>query len=239
MLGAFRILAALLFVLAIPVALVTTNIRYLANESRVYRYAVDEYDAVAKTGIDRAELLSAGAQLRHYFNDNEKEVNIRVMQDGQEVNLFNSRETAHLKDVKDRFRIMNRVQEFSVLYLIAYVAAVVLWAKEITPRRLAVQVIIGSLLTLAVIGGLGLISMAGFDSAWTDFHQLIFSNDFWRLNPDTDHLIQIYPPAFWQSIVFLMGLLVAAEAALVLIVSVLYLGATRQAGAQRLEPYYA
>ncbi len=31
----------------------------MANEARVYRYAIDEYDAVAKTGIARDELIRA------------------------------------------------------------------------------------------------------------------------------------------------------------------------------------
>ena len=50
-----------LFILSIPVALFTTNIRFVANEPRVYRYAIDEYGAVGTTGIGRDELLKAGA----------------------------------------------------------------------------------------------------------------------------------------------------------------------------------
>ena len=53
-------------------------------------------------------------------------------------------------------------------------------------------------------------ALAGFDSAWEGFHRLIFSNDFWQLNPRTDHLIQIFPPAFWESIVFFIGVLIVA-----------------------------
>jgi integral membrane protein (TIGR01906 family) len=134
---------------------------------------------------------------------------------------------------------VNRIQEFSVLYLIGYIAAVVLWAREVTPRRLAVNVIIGSVITLVVIGAAGALGASGFDSAWVSFHEVLFSNDLWRLNPQTDRLIQIYPPEFWQNIVFFIGLLVVAEAALLIIAAALYLGASRHAEARRLEPYYA
>ena len=54
---------------------------------------------------------------------------------------------------------------------------------------------------------------------------LIFNNDFWLLNPATDHLIQIFPPTFWENIVFFMGTLVVAEAALLLLGAGIYLGA--------------
>jgi integral membrane protein (TIGR01906 family) len=236
---AFRSLATALFILAIPVALVTTNIRFVANEPRVYTYAVDQHDAVQTTGIERSELLRGGAELRRFFNNDQETLLIRVQQNGREVSLFNARETTHLEDVKDRFRLMNRVQEFSVLYALAYVAAVVLWAKEVSPRALAMQVATGCAILLAAVAIIGAVGMAGFDTAWEDFHQLLFSNDFWRLNPTTDHLIQMFPPAFWESIVFFIGLMTAAEAALMIIFALIYLGASRRAESRPLEPFYA
>ena len=235
-----RHLTTLLFILAIPVALVTTNIRFVANESRVYTYAIDNYNAVQTTGIERDELLRAGGEIRRYFNNDQETLQIAIDEDGRNVSLFNARETAHMEDVKSRFSAMNRVQELSILYGIVYVAVVVLWAREVSLRRLAVQVAIGSALVLGIIGVAGGIGLAGFDSAWENFHQVIFSNDFWRLNPSTDHLIQMFPPAFWESIVFFIGVMVAAEAALLLIVAGIYLGVTHsQSRERRLEPYYA
>jgi integral membrane protein (TIGR01906 family) len=238
--GVFRVLATLLFIVSIPVALITSNVRFLANEPRVYRYAIDEYDAAVMTGIDREQLIRAGGEIRAYFNNDQDTLAIRVQQAGKDVSLFNPRETAHMKDVKNRFSLLNRVQEFSVLYALTYVAAVVLWAREISGRRLAVSVIVGCALTLLVIGGAGALGAAGFNSSWESFHRLIFNNDFWRLNPTTDHLIQMFPPRFWENIVFLVGLLVAAEAALLLFGAVIYLGiASRRSTSQRLEPFYA
>jgi integral membrane protein (TIGR01906 family) len=94
-------------------------------------------------------------------------------------------------------------------------------------------------LTLVAIAGAAVMAMSGFDSAWESFHEVIFSGN-WRFNPVTDRLIQIYPPAFWQEIVFLIGLLVVAEAALILIATGVYLGVTsRQPQPRDLTPYYA
>ena len=36
----------------------------------------------------------------------------------------------------------------------------------------------------------------------------------------------MFPPDFWQNVVFLIGLLIAAEAALLLLGAVIYLGVT-------------
>jgi integral membrane protein (TIGR01906 family) len=223
----FRFAATLLFILCIPVALVTTNIRFMANEPRVYRYAIDEFDAVATTGIARHDLIRAGAEIRAYFSNNQDSLLIEVTEDGREASLFNARETVHMQDVKDRFQLANRAQEFSVMYVLTFIVVVVLWAREITPRELAVRVAGGCALCLATLGAIGAVGMAGFDQAWTDFHEVIFNNDFWRLNPATDHLIQMFPPDFWESIVFFVGMLVVAEAALLLLGAGLYLGASR------------
>jgi integral membrane protein (TIGR01906 family) len=236
---AFRNLASLLFVLCIPIALVTTNIRFIADQPRVYSYAIDEFDAVRTTGIDRAQLLRASDEIRAYFRGSDEVLAIRVTKDGREISLFNPRETAHMKDVKDRFDKMNRVQEFSVLYGLTFIAVVVLWSREVSTRGLAALVAAGSLLTIVLIGAAGALSVSGFDSAWEQFHLLIFSNDLWRLDPRTDHLIQMFPPAFWESIVFFTGLLAAAQAALALVIAGLYLGATRRPAARRqMAPSY-
>jgi integral membrane protein (TIGR01906 family) len=225
--GVFRFAATLLFILCIPAALITTNIRFMANEPRVYRYAIDEFDAVSATGLDRTDLIRAGAEIRAYFNNSQETLLIEVTEDGREASLFNERETIHMQDVKDRFQLTNRVQEFSVVYVLAFIVVVVLWAREITPRELAVRVAGGCILCLALLGAVGAAGMSGFDQAWADFHRLIFNNDFWQLNPATDHLIQMFPPEFWESIVFFVGLMVVAQAALLLLGAALYLGASR------------
>lgn len=237
--GVIRILAAVLFVISIPVALITSNIRFVANEERVYRYAIDEFDAVATTGIEREELLRASAEIREYFKNDEKTLVIRVREDGREVSLFNGRETAHMEDVKDRFRAVNKAQEFSVVYTISYVAVVALWAREVSMRGLALQIAAGSAICVAAIAVIGAFGAAGFDSAWADFHRLIFSNDFWLLNPDRDHLIQMFPPAFWESIVFFIGVLIAAQAVLLLLGSLIYIGASRHQASRRMRLEYA
>jgi integral membrane protein (TIGR01906 family) len=238
-LGLIRVLAAILFILSIPVALVTSNIRFVANEERVYRYAIDEYDAVAKTGIEREELLRASAEIRAYFNNDEETLSIRVREDGREVSLFNERETAHMVDVKDRFQAVNKAQEFSVIYVLGYIAIVGLWAREVSLRGLAVQVAAGAAICVIAIGVIGVIGATGFDSAWEDFHEIMFSNDFWLLNPNTDHLIQIFPPAFWESIVFFIGTLIVAEAVVLVLGSLIYIGASRHQAARRARMAFA
>ena len=223
-----RSLALFLFVVALPVTLVTTNVRFAADEGRLYEYGFDKYDVEARTGLPREEISRAGEELRRYFNNDEETIHILVEEEGREVSFFNARETAHLRDVKDLFQITFRVQELSIVYVFTYVVGVFIWAREGSLRRLATQVLAGSLVVIAVILALGAVALLGFDRAFEEFHFIAFSNDLWRLDPRTDHLIQMFPEDFWFDASMLVGLLTLAEAAALALASGLYLGLTRR-----------
>jgi integral membrane protein (TIGR01906 family) len=231
-----RRLALFLFVVALPVTLVTTNVRFAANEGRLYEYGFDKYDVEARTGFPRDEITRVGQELRRYFNNNEDTIHVLVREGGSEVSFFNDRETAHLRDVKHLFQLTFRVQELGIVYVFTYVVGVFIWAREGSLRRLAIQVLAGSLVAIAVILALGAAALLGFDRAFEEFHLIAFNNDLWRLDPRTDHLIQMFPEDFWFDASMLVGLLTLAEAALLALASGLYLGLTRRRVAVVLTP---
>jgi integral membrane protein (TIGR01906 family) len=222
-----RQIAALLFIIALPVALVTTSVRIVMNEPRVYQYATDHYDTTATTGISRSELLRASGELRDYFNNGDDTIFIRVERNGQPVSLFNDRETAHLRDVKNLFQTSSRLEEGAILFIMAYVVTVFLWAREGSVRRLAREVLISGLLGLAVVVLLGVFALTGFDTLWTRFHVVAFTNGNWEFDPATDHLIQMFPDDFWRDVTLLIGAVTIAELALLSAAAGLCLRLTR------------
>lgn len=226
--GLVRHIAALLFIIAVPIALVTTNVRIAANEPRVYEYATDHYDTPQTTGIAREELLRASAELREYFNDGDEPLFVTVEQDGGIVPLFNEQERSHLRDVKNLFQASFRVQEAAVIFVLAYVVGVFIWAREGSLRTLATQLLLSGLLSLAVIGGVGAFAVTGFDQSFEQFHLIAFDNDFWRLDPARDRLIQMFPEAFWRDVSLWVGIATMAELGVLAFASVVYLGLSRR-----------
>lgn len=235
--GFVRHFAALLFVIALPIALVATNVRIVVNEPRVYEYAADHYDTPSATGIPRAELLRASSELRDYFNrDDGEPIFVRVEKDGAPISLFNRRETAHLQDVRTLFQASFRVQEAAVIFALAYVVTVFLWAREGSLRMLATQIVLSGLLGLAVIGIVGAIAVAGFDQSFDWFHRIAFDNDLWKLDSTRDHLIQMFPEDFWRDVSLWVGVATLAELTTLALLAAAYMGLTRRSAATRALP---
>jgi len=218
-----RRLATVLFVISVPLLLITSNVRWAANEPRLYEYSFDHYDAETRTGIARSELDFAARDLIRYFNDDRSTIQTLVTQDGRAVPLYNERETSHLRDVKNLFRTVFRAQEASLAFALLYVVGVFVWAREAPLRLLARTVLGASVLTFALLGLAAIGALMDFDDLWTRFHLLAFTNDLWQLNPETDHLIQMFPEDFWLDATLLMAAMTAVEALALLVASTAYL----------------
>jgi integral membrane protein (TIGR01906 family) len=225
--GFARTLATIIFVIALPVALVTSNIRILVNTPLTYDYAFDRYDAEETTGLSRTDLDNVASGLRSYFNNGEDTFYMPVTEDGLPGPVFNARETRHLQDVKGLMVWMNRVQEASIVFVLAYVVAFFIWARDGNVRQLAMHCLIGLGLGMLVVGSIAIVAAAGFDAAWERFHTIAFANDFWLLNTRTDHLIQMFPEPFWRDMTIFLGIMCAAEALLIGAASAVYLLGTR------------
>jgi integral membrane protein (TIGR01906 family) len=166
----------------------------------LYTYGFDKYNITDSTPkrIERDELLSAGRQIRDYFNDDEEFLIIRVIVGGIRVrSLFNSREVLHMRDVKSLVRGVYRVQEVTAVYLALFAAVgLAAWRRRFLPHLERV-VMLGGLATLGLVGLAGVGALVGFDRLFLAFHLVSFSNDLWQLDPRTDYLIAMFPERFF------------------------------------------
>ncbi len=214
-------IAAAGFILALPLLLITTNVRFLAGEVRLYERGFRAYDSDTRTGLPFPELDRAAREVIDYFENDATTLRITVDDGGDEVALYNARETEHMKDVKWLMRVVFRVNEISLAYVLSYVAAVFLWAGAGSLRRLAVYALAGIGVGLVGVGFvLGAAALYGFDATWTRFHTIVFNNDFWRLNPATDRLIQMFPEPFWQSETYLVAAMTVVEVLVIVVAAV-------------------
>ena len=204
--------ASVAFVLAVPILLFTTNIRFLASDTGYLEGGIRRHDAAENTGIALGELDYAVGAIVRYFEDDAETLRILVFTGGQETTLFSAEETIHMEDVKGLMRTLFRANEVALGFVLAYVAGTVLWTRERSGRELAKETLAGVGVGAAFGIVVGVIALVGFESAWERMHEIIFTNDFWLLDPSKDRLIQMFPETFWAEATYIVVGLALAEA---------------------------
>ena len=200
------IAAKWLFILCLPVLLVTASIGGAVNSLWLYESGFEKYDVSRTTGLADSELENAARGLIGYFNSGEEFINLTVLKDGKPFPLFNQREVIHLKDVKGLIWLDYRVWLGTLVYVLAYAGVCLFWRRKRYWRRLARAVVGGSSITLALMLALGLGALLNFDQLFLQFHLISFANEFWLLDPTKDYLIMLFPSGFWYDATLFIAL---------------------------------
>lgn len=193
-----KALAYTAFVIAVPLFLIIMNLRVVVNTPLLYSYGFDQYEIEQVTGIERSDLISAGKQIRDYFNNEERWLNVQVpIHGGEPVPLYNTTELLHMWDVKVLIRTLYNVQLIVGLYMVLFIPAGLAIAPRAFPRTLMKLIAWGAGLTLAIVFVTGLLSLTGFSQTFYVFHVIAFTNDLWKLDPARDYLIAMFPEGFF------------------------------------------
>ena len=211
-----KVVAYWLFIICLPLLLLTSTVRLGINSTRLYEYGFDRYGVSENIGIDREQLGNVAKRLVDYFNFRvETPQMMVVIEGGEEIPLFQeddqNRELTHLADVRRLFQFNHRVQLASLAYIIIYVLLFLLWRKG-RWQDLAKGIRRGCALTLAIIAMLGIASIpVDFEQLFIQFHHVAFDNPWWM---SSGYLPRLFPEQFWQDIAFLGAGVIAAAALL-------------------------
>lgn len=222
------IAAKWLFMLCLPVLLLTASLGWATNSLWLYKYGFEKYDISQATGLADSELDKAAAGLIGYFNSGEEYISLTVIKDGEPFELFNQREVIHLKDVKELIWLDYWVLLGTLVYVLAYAGVCLFWRKRRYWRRLAWGVVGGGSITLAFMLALGLGILFGFSQLFWQFHVFFFTNEFWLLDPTKDFLKMLFPDGFFYDAALFCALGTAGLAVILGGVSGWYLWKTRR-----------
>jgi integral membrane protein (TIGR01906 family) len=189
--------AGVLFAVALPILLISSNVRLIVNSTRLYEWDFNRYEIESRTGLSRDELRSAAAQIRTYFNNDEELLDLRVSFGDGPVPLFREREILHMRDVKTLMRGVFSAQLWTVLYALGFVAAGLLVRRTSFLQLLRRSVIYSGIGSALVVAGVGLAAVINFDAVFTRFHLISFANDLWLLDPYSDYLLIMFPQGFF------------------------------------------
>ena len=201
-----------LFILCLPMLLLSASIGGVANSLSLYHYGFTKYEVGRTTALSEVELDRAARGLIHYFNSSDEYISVTVVKDGQTFSLFKEVEVIHLRDVKGLFWLDYWVFLGTLIYALIY-AGFLIWLKGW--RQLARGLVWGSGLTIGLMVVLGLSTMLDFDQLFLQFHMFSFTNEFWQLNPSQDYLIMLFPRGFWYDATLFIATATAVGAAVI------------------------
>ena len=180
-----------------PLFLITISVTWAFNSPILYNNGFEKYSISRSTGITNADLRQVGADIRSYINSSDEPMDIQTSIFGVEQDLFNPKEIAHMRDVKNLVRGVYILALVSVIYLSTMTLFGFIKQGRLFTLAIAKRLAIGGGLTMAMLILFSAVAAMGFDSLFIKFHEISFANDFWRLNPRTDYLVRIFPDNFW------------------------------------------
>jgi integral membrane protein (TIGR01906 family) len=173
------IIAKWLFILCLPVLLLTVSIGWAVNSHWLYNYGFQKYSVIQTPALAEFDLEEIANGLISYFNSDAEYISLIVAKDGESFELFTPEEIIHFKDVKGLIWLDYWVLLGTGIYVLAYAGLSLFWQRRRSWRRLAWGTVGGSGITLALMLALGIGVLLGFDRLFLQFHLLFFSNEFW------------------------------------------------------------
>jgi len=176
---------SILFIVSIPLFLLTSNIRWVANDLHYWEKGFEKYDVSAETGFSEKELTDISKGLIRYFNSGEIDDTIHV---------FSDDEITHLRDVRGLIQLDYIIQWLTLGYIIIYILAGFVLRKKLFARPLAVALAAGGAAGIAAVALTAIAAAIDFDWLFTAFHRIFFTNELWI---SSGYLPLIYTEGFF------------------------------------------
>jgi integral membrane protein (TIGR01906 family) len=226
---ALTLVVSIAVTLAVPAILAVNCIRMATDEQfvrTVYDYGWVPEDRYGFTEAERERLALLG--LRSIEPSTEEGVGL--LREARLANgepAFGVREVSHMQDVRTA---VSRAYRFQIIALIAIAVLAVLFAMLRTTRALIpVALARGAVLTVVLAVAVGLLAIASYDTFETAFHWPFFEGETWRFE-ESDTLRRLYPDRFWLDVAVAVGVVAAAQAAILFLIARFW---ARRAGVRR------
>ena len=205
-----RISVALLSV-GLLVCFLSSAVYLLGTNASVMKALMRRTAPPEDTYLPEEDYPLAVKTITDYLTGRVEEFQFTFTMDDTEYLAFNEKEQLHMADCRVLFRLCGRIAAASGA-MVVLLFCLLLVRREQKAFSLLARVIAAEILLLIV---LGVLAACFFTEAFTLFHRLLFSNNLWLLNPQTDLLVRLMPTAFFTH----YALLIAAAVLLALALS--------------------
>ncbi len=209
---------SILFIISIPMLLITTDLKFALNDIRLYEYGFNKYDVSLATGLDSEELREIALEIIDYYNSDEELL---------DIDIYTEREILHMKDVKSLVHLDYTLQLISLIYIIIFILAGFALKRGQFWRKLVGGMMWGGWFTIALVIAVGVWALIDFDTLFHLFHLISFNNDLWRLSP-ADNMLPMFPQGFFNDAAMFITGAVILEAITIMVFAYIILVVRRR-----------
>lgn len=178
-----------------------TAIFTLSFNGRFYDKMYSKLEVAETIGISDNDLNKATTGLLDYIKGNRDNLDITVVVEGDSVQMFNQKEIDHMVDVKNLYQFVFDFRSITTIF-VAIMILTSIGVGDYVNFKLNRNILQASLIFLVLgVGFIGSYAVLDFESFWISFHELIFTNELWLLNPNVDRLIMMVPYEFFLGLV--------------------------------------
>jgi len=203
---------ALLYLLAIigglcaVLALVLTAAQVVIFDEDRFHEAYIEYDRYEYIGISEDDLNRVTHDLLEYMKGNREDIVMYADINGEEEMVFEEREQLHMVDVLYLMDVGFMIRNICALIAVAAILLLLVFDRKNMLKILARGYLIGFIVFFVLLIILGTAMVIDFNALFIRFHELLFDNDLWLLDPYEDIMINMFPQEFFNSLGIWIGI---------------------------------
>lgn len=177
--------------------------------------------------MEMEDLMDVTKEMLDYLKGDREDLHVLTVISGESREFFNEREISHMEDVQQLFLYGFLLRRICILILLIGLL-LLKFVCHGSIRKYFFGSFIGVTVVFAVlVGGLTLYLLQDFTQGFIYFHQLLFTNDFWILDSETDLLINIVPEPFFVDMAVRIGKIFGVSMLVLFIVSIIVRFPTR------------
>lgn len=184
------------------VNILLSSILWLSFREGYYDKKYEQLKVHETIGISEEELDEVTHHLLGYIKGKYETLDYTVTINGTQQEMFNQKEKDHMVDVKVLYQRVILFRSVSAIF-VAFMVVISLGNGDYKNLKYNTENVKQALGVVGVIlAFIGVFALLDFNGFWIMFHQLIFTNDLWLLNPATDRLILMVPQPFFMGLVY-------------------------------------
>jgi integral membrane protein (TIGR01906 family) len=188
--------ASVLCAIALPLGVITSVVLALMFDAGYFEGGQRRYQVDQTTGFTFEQIGQIDRGIVRFFGTSES-LPTALAAVGANPDVFQDKEVLHMNDVRLIVWFMQRVQVVTLAFFAIFVVVSLLTWRQGGLGALTLALIASAVVTVGLGIVVGLLTYFEFDQLFLAFHETVFQNNFWQLDPRTDHLIQLFPFEFW------------------------------------------